>query len=616
MTIMKCESIQGELFSCEEDPFEERRREQQEVICAPVDRHLQIIAGPGAGKTRVLVSRIAFLIKSGYDPNRMAVITYTNSARDELLQRIDKELGLRARGLFVGTIHQLCLGLVLDASESLGIKGRVRVVDEADARRMFTALIARSGWTDTRISFDELSLERERWNGKAQPPWSDADNNEVWKMFDTMMRRLGLVSFTSLQMWALESLKTVCKPVLQHILVDEYQDTTGLQVRLLEAMSSLGTTVTVVGDPEQSIFRFAGADPLQLVDFPNRFSPCSCHTLMANARSSQSIVRLVGVFRDGPAQFSLRMRGVPPSLWYFDSELQQAKRVCVEIKRLVDQGNVTPGQVAILAREGQQSPIAEELEHMGIDYWQSKSEKFEQRPHVRQLILLLDAMSNPEDESAQLFLFEQVIKGAPKTWELLASEHAKGIGFDEAIGTVEKKVTRPRMAALGEFRTIRTNLAKLKQLSPSELVKELLNQVMEPRFTVTERRIADDIRDDIQRVADLALRHDSAESLSAWLRQGGVSSQVDGDSVTLGTFHFAKGREWNVVFVVDLTLGVVPHRLNPDDEEERRLLHVAVSRARDRLYLSSPRRLLGRAEGHSPLLDRLRKMCKVVDFRQ
>ncbi len=608
--------LQEELFSRHTDSLCARNTEQQAVIEAATDRHLQIVAGPGAGKTRVLIKRIVHLLGCGHLPTRMAVITYTNSARDELIERMDKEVGHKGRGLFVGTIHQFCLKLVIANAHALGLSDKIRVLDQSEAERMFAARVNTQGWGDARRLFLDLSLERERWDGVGRAPWQDSDTDRVWNRFDEIIRRLGLATFTSLQLWALQAVEHASEPAVDFIFVDEYQDTTGLQVRLLDSMAKLGTLITVVGDPEQSIFAFAGADPSQLGDFPKRFSPCSCHRLDANGRSTESIVRLAGALRGETGQFALRSHGQRPVLWYLNSASQQAKMVAAEIGRLLDKGKTTAEQVAVLARESGQLRIAAELEKLGIAYWQSRNERFEEKHHVRQLIILLEALCFPEDECAQLFLFEQVLKGAPKTWEFLVRELRQGCGFDDAIAVVHDKVTRPRRAVLEQFENIRHQFREMGHMSPPSLVLALYEQIIKPRFGIRELRTIDSLTDDIQGISDAAQEHSTVQDLAAWLRQGGLAPpQGVKDTVTLGTLHFAKGREWDVVFVVDLTLGVIPHRLNPDREEERRLLHVGVSRARDLLYLSSPRRLPSRGEGHSPFIDRFRSLCRVVDLR-
>ncbi len=602
--------------------LEQREAEQAAAVHAPTDRHLCITAGPGAGKTHVLVERIRHLVASGARPERIAVITYTNSARDELAGRLELALDRGAALPFAGTIHQFCFRVVRSDPAALGLPERIRILDPPAAERVFATRADPPPGVEARRLFADLSLSWDRFDGRGDPP--GGENREVWDRFEAVLKRQGLATFTSLQLMALELLEAGLSEIPDYVLVDEFQDTTGLQVRVLDALAARGTRITVVGDSEQSIFRFAGADPGQLPGFHLRFSPCESRGLDANGRSCGAIVQLASRLRARGEQFPLRGAGERPRLIHLASEGQQAEVVVDEIARLVDEHGRSPGQVAVLSREGEPASIVAGLETRKIPFWQPRGERFESKPHVRNLVICLEALAEPADERSQFFFFDQVVRGGPRTWDAVC-ECLVEVGpvdrfgqidqIDQAVELALDRVARPRQASLKAYLDCRAEMARIAGSDPAGLVSALFDNILSPRLGLRERQMLDEIEADIERVDHLSRAHPDPGKLAGLLRQGGLAPAEAGDRVTVGTLHFSKGREWPVVFLIDLTRGVLPHRLAQDAEEERRLLHVGVSRARDLLYLCAPSRLPGRGEGPSPLLESIADLCRISDMR-
>ncbi len=606
---------QGELFGAADAAWQRREQQQREAVAAPDDEHLRILAGPGAGKTHVLVERSARLIAAGLPAGALAAITYTNSARDELLARLRQRLGPEAPLPFAGTIHQFCLRLAQRAAGSLGLPARLRVLDPEAAGRLFASRAEPPRGEAPRRLFERLCLEWERYAGQGPPPAPPPEQSRAWQRFDRLLRRQGLATFVGLQLWALEALEAGAVRGPAQLLVDEYQDTSGLQVRVLAALAAAGSRIAVVGDPEQSVFAFAGADARHLPDFCDRFQPCRTVRIAVNGRSSGAIVRLAGrLRRDGP-QLPLRAEGRRPRLIHLDSEGHQARWLAERIARLLRQEGLAPGDVAVLAREGRSTAVAEALFERDLPLFQPRSERFEAKPHVRGLVLALEALAAPEDEQTWYFFFDGVLRGAPKTWDAVIAARRETDSLAAALEVARQRVARPRQAALDKLSESRRCLEALRGLEPVERAAALAAELLEPRLGLRERRRLDAIRADWQRVARAAALHPDPAELAAWLRQGGLAPAAGGDRITLASLHYAKGREWPVVFLIDLTRGVIPHRGNADADEERRLLHVGLSRAGERLYLCAPARLPGRGEGPSPLLAELAELCRVSDLR-
>jgi DNA helicase-2/ATP-dependent DNA helicase PcrA len=607
---------QGDLFSDSpaKDPLARRAAEQRAAVLAPADCHLRIQAGPGAGKTHVLMERLRHLLGEGLTTAELSIITYTNSARDELRDRLTGLMGEDQDLPFIGTIHQFCLRLVHAQLGVLGIEDKVRVLDPVQAERVFAAVFGSESTEDPARLYARLSLAWDAWHGSGQRPCSDS---KPWERFDARLRKLGLATFTSLQLWALEAIEAGAARLSGQLLIDEYQDTTGLQVRVLEALAERGTRITVVGDWEQSIFGFAGADPSQLADFHERFTPCTSRSLWANGRSAARLVELSSRLRGSrEAQFALRPPGERPRLVHVSSESQQAQVVVDGIEVLLSRGDLGPGDVAVLGREGHPAAIVEGLLSLGLPVYLPKGERFESRPHVRNLILCLEALADPTSVRAWFFFFDQVVRGGPKTWEAVL-ETLEGAGdLDEAVAQALEQVSRPRQSSLHQLLAGRKTCLEIAQMPEAQQrLHAIYERLLKPRFGLRERKMQAEIEADLERVLAVAEDHPEPAGFADWLRQGGLSPDQAGERVTVATLHYAKGREWKAVFLIDLTRGVLPHRKNPDPDEERRLLHVGVSRAADHLTLVAPQRLPGRGEGPSPLLKEIRDLCQLTDLR-
>ncbi len=598
-----------------------REEEQRAAITAPPERHLCVLAGPGAGKTHVLVGRVGHLIAAGLPARGLAVVTYTNSARDELRGRLLGALGVEVGARpFVGTLHQLCGQLLRQAAPAelaaLGLPACPRVLEPASAARLFALACDEAEPRAAERRFEALSLAWNRWDGLGPRPAALLEGQAAWARYAAAMRQDGLACFTLLELWALEALEAGATAAPRAVLVDEYQDTSGLQARLLSALAARGAWVGVVGDPDQAVFAFAGADASQLPRFSERFPGAVEVRLQANARARPALVALAGRLRRGPAQFAVRAGDARPRLVLLGGEEQQARVVADEIERLLGPAGLAPREVAALCREGVPVALLAELERRGLPAFAPREERPEARPHLQALTLALEALGLPEDPRAQFLFFDQLVRGSARTWAAVVAELPAAGALDAAVERALARLARPRQPALRAYAQARARLAAFAALAdPAERVRAVHRELVAPRLALEAAERRDEAARDVERVAALAAGLAPAE-LAARLRQGALAPEAPPERVTLASLHHAKGREWAAVFLLDLTQGVLPHRLADDPAEERRLLYVGLSRARDHLWLCAPERLPGRGEGPSPLLAELRDGCELVDLRR
>ncbi len=605
-------------------PASLREEEQRDAITAPADRHLLVLAGPGAGKTRVLTGRVRHLVESGVPPGEIALLTYTNSARAEMQSRLlpaFERPGTAAGGAVpalprMGTIHHFCLRLLREHAAVAGVRARIRILDNVAAERAFAAHVPPGGVS---TGYREITRTLNHWAGDDDPPMA-ADVAAVWRSFEQTLRRRGVGTFEIVQTWALDLLRRRPEAAPRYVLVDEFQDTTGLQMRLLRALAAAGARVTVVGDSEQSIFSFAGADVAQMRTFADQFPGAETRRLRCNSRSQAAVVALASALRQAGdplvPQTALRPAGERPVLLKVRDEHQQAAVVCDQVRRLVDGGGVSPGQVAVLVREGQPTALLEALDGAEMPWFAPADQRFESQPHIQRILATLEALQGPGEEYVEFSLFDRVAEGGPTAWKQMEFGFASTSDWDRAAEMALGALDEARRPEVERYLECRRILAEIRaEPDPEKRLRLAFGRLIEPRFTLPERRHRERILGEVDTLARLSAQYEDPFALASALRAGEVASAEQPDAITVGTLHFAKGREWPIVFILDLTEGVLPHRKSVYTEEERRMLHVGASRARDRLYLLAPERLVNRGRGFSRFLSPVETAMEVRDLR-
>jgi DNA helicase-2/ATP-dependent DNA helicase PcrA len=533
--------------------------EEQRTAARAVSGPVCILAGAGTGKTRTITHRIAYGVHTGvFVPEQVLAVTFTARAAGELRTRLNAldVGGVQARTFHAAAMRQLryFAPRVLGGPMPDLIENKLRVVATAAARNRLTTdrtslrdLASEIEWAKTTLATPEDYPARAKAAGR-EPPFEAAAVAAVYASYESAKERDGALDFEDLLLvtaYALEGHPDVARTVrdqYRHFVVDEYQDVNPLQQRLLDAWLGGRASVCVVGDPNQTIYSFTGADPDYLLGFADRYPDAEVVRLERDYRSTPQVVglanRLIGMAPQrrglpGLRLLGQRADGVEPTFVEHPDEPAEAAAVAARCKALIDQG--TPAsEIAILFRINAQSQVYESaLADVGVPYVLRGGERFFERPEVREAVLLLRGAAAGGSEPGML---------VPTVRDVLAS-----------TGWVEH-----RPPAGGAARDRWQSLAALVDLAV-DLVAE--NPALDlPGF-----------------VTHLAQRADAQHAPTV---QG----------VTLASMHAAKGLEWDAVFVVGLVDGVVPiaqSLARPDAvEEERRLLYVAITRAREQLVLS------------------------------
>ncbi len=588
---------------------------------------LLVIAGAGSGKTRVLTHRIAWLLQRGLAASHeVLAVTFTNKAAREMAERVGALLGGPLAGGFVGTFHRFALQLLRAHSREAGLPERFAIADEDDQRRILDGVIKRLGIPSSRLS---VRSARSRISTAKNAMISHTEASEaartpdavliadVYTGYQEELRAAGAVDFDDMLLRAVqllgaeEGLRRGLATRFRWQLVDEYQDTNAAQARLLTLLGGPRPNLTVVGDEDQSIYRWRGAEVENILGFEHSYPGARVVTLGNNYRSTEPILRVAaGVIAHNARRREKRLvsragDGEPVTVFLAADELDEARLVADAIERL--RGEVEFGEVAVLFRVNAQSrPFEAELVRRAVPYVVVGGTRFWERAEVKDALAYLRLLVAPDDALAFRRAIRVPARGiGDATMELLErTAEAHGEPLPAAACRVPEGLTQRASRALGEFFQLLTEIKDLVGSAPAgEIVETLLD-----RSGLADQYRSSDEEDRARRANLDELVSAAAEAAERGLGLAGFMDEValltdadlraSGPAVQLSTLHAAKGLEFEAVFLVGLEDGLLPLRRGeePDDiEEERRLAYVGMTRARRRLCLSwaKARRLHG-----------------------
>ena len=596
---------------------------QREAVTAG-DGPLLVLAGAGSGKTRVIAYRIAWLLQRGLSPRNLLAVTFTNKASKEMARRVDELLspaGLRSP--FIATFHSACVRILRSHGSHLGLPSHFTIYDEDDrlalvkecmkdgelADRTFTpsAAVHRISYLKNQMIAVTEALR------EARGPW-EKKAALVYSRYDKRLRETGAVDFDDLLLLVVRLLAEIpevlawYRGLWRYVLVDEYQDTNRAQYRIIQLLTSEHRNVCVVGDSDQSIYKWRGADVRNILDFEEDFPGTKVVRLEQNYRSTQSILALAAgviahnVQRKDKTLWTENAAGAPARLYRAWDEQEEAGFVAQSILGLRGEG-VPWDDVAVFYRTNAQSRVLEDALRRGrIPYVIVGGVRFYERREIKDALAYLRLTLNPADDVA----FRRAI-GAP----------ARGIGATTLARLDEEaqRQTRPLLALAAEpptdirgkaARTLQEFAASIgrmagqrRDLAPPAFIDLVLEQsgyrdaLKQERAPETEARL-ENLEELIAAAEDYT--HTEAEpTLEGFLDGVALMSDVDElkeaeARVTLMTLHSAKGLEFPAVFITGLEEGVFPHSRSMNDpdevEEERRLCYVGITRAKERLSLS------------------------------
>ncbi|MDD9371286.1 MAG: DNA helicase PcrA [Acidimicrobiales bacterium] len=591
------------------------------------DGPLLVVAGAGSGKTRVLTHRIAHLIRDeGVSPFEILAITFTNKAADEMKSRVAALVGPVAQKMWVSTFHSACVRMLRRDADKLGFPRNFTIYDQADANRL-TGYVIRDLGLDTK-RFPPRSvhatISAAKNDGLDPEAYAARAGNlferkiaDVFTEYQGRLQRAGSMDFDDLLGQALRLLREH-PDVLQHyqrrfkhILVDEYQDTNSVQNDFVLLLAADHRNVAVVGDQDQSIYAFRGADMRNIVDFEDAFPDTTVVLLEQNYRSTQTILDAANaviannVGRKPKQLWTEHGAGDPIVRYHADDEVDEAQWITREISRLHDRDEVEGGEggplhwgdIAVFYRTNAQSRVLEEqLMRADVPYKVVGGTRFYDRKEIKDAIAYLRAVVNPVDEVSVKRVINEPKRGVGDTsiGKLDAYATARGLSFIDALRRAgDAGVGGKAIRGIEAFLALLDDVADLAAGSPGPLLEQLLERSGYLDQLEAERSIEAEGR--LENLAELVGAASEAETVEEFLEQISLVSDVDSldddsTSVVLMTLHSAKGLEFPVVFLIGLEDGVFPHLRSltePDQlEEERRLAYVGITRARRRLYLT------------------------------
>jgi DNA helicase-2/ATP-dependent DNA helicase PcrA len=614
-----------------------------------VEGPLLVVAGAGSGKTRVLTHRIAYLLAIGAArPGEILAITFTNKAAAEMRERVGDLVGRSVRAMWVTTFHSSCARMLRADAERLGYSRSFTIYDQSDSLRMLKRVMR------------ELGVDPKRYPARAiQSKISGAKNQlidsdmyaetvgsvfeevvaEAFPVYEKRMLEANAMDFDDLLVRTVNALELFeevrerWRRTFRHVLVDEYQDTNHAQYRLLQLLASEHGNLMVVGDEDQSIYGFRHADIRNILDFEHDFPEAEVVKLEQNYRSTQTILSAAN------AVVERNRERRPKELWTdieggelvqlseLGDEHEEARWVAAEIERLGEEHGVKRADVAVFYRTNAMSRVLEDtLVRFEVPYQVIGGTKFYDRAEVKDAVAYLSLLLNPADQVSFLRVVNSPRRGIGNTTQGRLASYANTAGL--TIWEVAERAEEVPGLSAGAVKNVTRffetmDLLKARVASGAavaDVVQAVLSETgyveaLEAERTVEAEGRIENLDAFTEAAAEFDLnREQEGESevppLEEFLQQISLLSDQDSieeeqDLVTLMTVHNAKGLEYDTVFVIGCEDGTFPHMMALEEggeEEERRLCYVAITRARQRLYMTwtRERRLFGRSERNLP----------------
>ncbi|MGH8995665.1 MAG: UvrD-helicase domain-containing protein [Acidimicrobiales bacterium] len=582
---------------------------------------LLVVAGAGSGKTRVLTRRIAHLLATDEAaPWEILAITFTNKAAEEMRKRVAELVGKRAERMWVSTFHSACLRMLRSHASVLGYQSSFTVYDELDSRRLIELILNELGFDTKRLPPRSVSgvisqakaelIDFETFRGNARGDPFAIRIAEVYAQYQQRLLAANAMDFDDLLMVAVnlleasEVVRTGYQQRFKHILVDEYQDTNKAQNRLVILLGAAHGNVCVVGDSDQSVYRWRGADISNILQFEQAFANTTTILLEQNYRSTQRVLDAANAIianteaRRPKRLFTEGDEGPPIARYRADDEHDEASFVASELSRLHDRESLSYSDMAVFYRTNAQSRVLEEeLVRREVPYKVVGGTRFYDRREVKDMLAYVRLLGNPTDEVSARRILNVPKRGIGdmSATRLVAWAKARGTSIPEALPHAEEAgLTGKALKGAAALADLLENFARLATtLAPGDLVEAVATRSGYVTELEAERTHEADGR--IENIFELAGVAAEYEDLSEFLETVALvadSDELDSDGtrVNLMTLHTAKGLEFQAVFVTGLEEGIFPHMRTLSEplelEEERRLCYVGVTRARERLYLS------------------------------
>jgi DNA helicase-2/ATP-dependent DNA helicase PcrA len=631
--------------------------EQQQAVLQ-TDGPLLILAGAGSGKTRVIAHRIAYLVREGFaDPSAILAVTFTNKAAEEMRGRVEKLLETDCRKMWISTFHALCARLLRREAPHVGLSRDFVIYDSNDQLSVVKQGLKELGIDDSatqpRQVLSLISHAKNRMEGPEvfSSSWNPRDQHigKLYAMYARTLKDARALDFDDLLLYTVElmekaeSVRKRYAEQFRYLMVDEYQDTNRPQYLLIQRLASVHRNLAVVGDPDQSIYKWRGADLKNILDFEHDFPEATVVRLERNYRSTQVILDAASAViaqnknRKEKRLYTEQTGGAPILYYRAGDDLDEAEYIARICRQAVRED--PDSQAAVLYRTNAQSRTVEDsLRRAGISYRIIGGVRFYERKEVKDALSYLRLVLNPHDDVSLRRVINVPARGIGKG--VMESLEAVVVGPDEdlppllaglqpvvsdtslwarlTIAVERRQLPARAVTALAGFRDLLVELTAVGQGEPS--VALLLGKVLDRSGYLKDLRDehseeAEGRVENLMELVSAAREYESraAEpSLAGFVDQLSLLSDADEEAgskdshVLMMTMHSAKGLEFPVVIIAGLEEGLFPHSRSADDEaeleEERRLCYVGITRAERRLVLTSAarRRVYGDYQSTEP----------------
>ena len=604
--------------------------ESQIEAVTTINGPILIMAGAGSGKTRVLTHRYAHLVKHhDVDVEQILAITFTNKAAEEMKSRISRLLNLKISPKWISTFHSLCVKILRIHGDKIGYKSNFTIYDQSDSNKVIRNCMSENNVDLKQYSPKRFQAHISNLKNSMISPGEALENAEsffevkvaeIYSSYEKKLIIANSMDFDDLLIKTVELLQTnesilkFWSNKFQFIMVDEYQDTNFVQYKLVELLGSNNKNVCVVGDSDQSIYAFRGADIRNIIEFEKDFSNATVIQLDKNYRSSKKILNLANsVISNNPRKIEKNLwtdneDGLDISSLRFRSEKDEARWVAEEIKRLIE--GTKDSEIAIFYRTNSQSRLfEEELRMLNINYKVIGSVRFYDRKEIKDIISYLQFLVNESDTVA----VERIVyvprrgigESTVKKIRTYLNETGKSI-FDALENIEEIKNISPRIkGSLSDFKDLITELKSYSLQGPSKTIEKVLELTGYKMSLIKEGTLDSQMRiENIEELLNSAFNFENLYEevidepygiLRDYLESIALFSETDNledaDRVLLMTLHNAKGLEFPFVFMTGMEENLFPHERssqgdNSEIEEERRLCYVGITRAEKKLYLT------------------------------
>lgn len=618
---------------------------QQQHTVKATDGPLLIMAGAGSGKTRVLTHRIAYLmVEKGVSPYNILAITFTNKAAREMRERIQRMMGGAADEIWISTFHSMCVRILRRDIDRLGFNRNFTILDTTDQQSVIKSILKDKNLDpkkfDPRAILGSISSAKNELTTPEEFAKTAGDYfqnvvSDVYTEYQKRLRRNHALDFDDLIMTTIQLFQRVPEVLeyyqrkFQYIHVDEYQDTNRAQYMLVKFLAARFKNLCVVGDSDQSIYRWRGADIANILSFEKDYSNAQVILLEQNYRSTKRILQAANEV------IGRNMNRKPKNLWtenmegnkifYYraDSEQGEAQFVVGKIKELIREGKRNLSDIAILYRTNAQSRVMEEvLLKSNMEYSIVGGIKFYDRKEIKDILAYLRLIANPDDDIS----LQRIINvpkrgiGSGSIDKIANFALLHEMTMFDALDSIDLIGLSPKITkAAAEFRDLIKNYTRMQEyLSVTELVEEILEKSGYREMLVAEKSIEAQSRlENLEEFLSVTKNFEEGsedKSLVAFLTDLALVADIDkldedgekADAVVLMTLHSAKGLEFPVVFLIGLEEGVFPHSRSlmeeAEMEEERRLAYVGITRAEEELFITNAqmRTLFGRTNMNPP----------------